>query len=47
MKIYSTYTHKKRKSNPNITLKLVIKSQEKRIKEEGKKKNLQRQIQNK
>ena len=30
--------HKKRKRNPNITLKTVIKSQEKRIKEERRKK---------
>ena len=33
-----THTHK-RKSNPNTTLKIAIKSQEKRTKEEGK--NLQ------
>ena len=32
-------THKKRKSNPNKTLKMVIKPQEKRTKDEGKKKN--------
>ena len=30
-------THTKTKRNPNTTLKLVIKSQEKRTKEEGKK----------
>lgn len=29
-KIYSTYTHTKEKKNPNTTLKLVIKSQEKK-----------------
>ena len=39
-------THTKRKSNPKTTLKIVIKSQEKRTKEEGKKKGLQKQIQN-
>ena len=33
------------KSNPNTTLKMDIKSQEKRTKEEGKKKDLQKQIQ--
>ena len=33
-------THTKKKSNPNTTLKIVIKSQEKRAKEEGKKKDL-------
>ena len=32
------------KSNPNTTLKMVIKSQEWRIKEEGKKKDPQNQI---
>ena len=31
-------THTKRKSNPNTMLKIVIKSQEKRTKEKGKKK---------
>ena len=31
-----TNTHKKRKSNPNTTLKVVIKSQEKRTKREEK-----------
>ena len=36
---------KKRKRNPKITLKIVIKSQEKR-KKEGGKKDLQKQIQN-
>ena len=41
----NTHTQK-RKRNPNTTLKLVIKSQEKRTKEEGKKKDLQKQIQN-
>ena len=41
-KIYNTYTHKKT-MDPNITLKIVIKSQEKRAKEEkGNKKELQR-----
>ena len=40
-----THTHK-RKSNPNTTLKIAIKSQEKRTKEEGKKKDLQKQIHN-
>ena len=35
-----THTHK-RKRNPNTTLKLAIKSREKRTKEEGKKKDLQ------
>ena len=43
--IYSRYTQK-RKRNPNTTLKLVIKSQEKRTKEAGKKKHQQKQIQN-
>ena len=33
-------THTIRKRNPNTTLKLVIKSQEKRTKEEGEKKDL-------
>ena len=37
------HTHK-RKRNPNTTLKLVIKSQEKRTKQEGEKKHLQKQI---
>ena len=36
----------KRKSNQNTTLKIVIKPQEKRTKEEGKKKDLQKQTQN-
>ena len=36
----------KEKKNPNTTLKMVIKSQEKRTKEERKKKDLQKQIQN-
>ena len=34
---YARYTHKKRKSNPNTTLKMVIKPQGKRTKQEGKK----------
>ena len=38
-----THTHKE-KINPNTTLKIVIKSQEWRIKEEGKKKDPQKQI---
>ena len=38
--------HTKKKRNPNTTLKSVIKSQEKGTKEEGKKKDLQKQIQN-
>ena len=38
-------TQKVRKSNPNIKLKIVIKPQEKRTKEKGKKKD-QKQIQN-
>ena len=38
-------THK-RKSNPNTTLEMVIKSQEKRKNKEGKKKDLQKQNQN-
>jgi len=38
-----THTNKE-KSNPNTTLKMVIKSQEWRIKEEGKKKDPQNQI---
>ena len=38
-------THTEKKSNPNTTLKIDIKSQE-RTKEEGKKKDLQKQIQN-
>ena len=37
-----THTHKR---DPNTTLKLVIQSQEKRTKEEGKKQDLQKQIQ--
>ena len=45
-KICNRYKHKKRIRNPNTTLKLVIKSQEKRTKEEGKKKNLQKLIEN-
>ena len=42
----STIDAQKRKRSPNTILKLVIKSQEKRTKEEGKKKDLQKQIQN-
>ena len=45
-KIYNRYTHTKRKRNPNTTLKTVIISQEKRTKEEGKKKDLQKQSEN-
>ena len=45
-KIYSKYTYENEKRNPNTTLKVVIKSQDKRTKEEGKKKDLQKQIQN-
>ena len=41
-KIYNRYTHTKRKSNSNTALQIVIKSQEKRTKEEGKKKDLQK-----
>ena len=40
-------THKKRKSNSNATIKLVIKSQGKKTKKEEKKRQLQKQIQNK
>ena len=36
----------KRKSNPDTTPKIVMKSQKKRTKEERKKKDLQRQTQN-
>ena len=39
-------THTKKKKESNTTLTLAIKSQEKRTKEEGKKKDLQNQIQN-
>lgn len=40
-------THMKmKKRNPNTTLKVVIKSEDKRIEEEGEKKDLQNQIQN-
>ena len=42
----ATHTHTQRKNNPNTTLKIVIKLQEKRTKEEGEKKDLQRQKQN-
>ena len=45
LKIYKIHTQKRR-SNPNPTVKLVIKSQEKRAEQEGKKKDLQNQIQN-
>ena len=45
-KIYNRYTHKKRKRNPNATLRIIIKSQEKRTKEEGKKKDIQKQTPN-
>ena len=41
-----THTQRKRKSNPNTTLKMVIKPEEKRTREEGKKKDLQKQMQN-
>ena len=43
-KLQWIHTHKK--SNPNSTLKIFIKLQEKRTKEEGKKKDLQKQAQN-
>ena len=36
----------KRKSNPNTTLKIVIEMQEKRTKQKGKKKDLQKQMLN-
>ena len=32
-KIYNRYSHRKRKRNPNLILKIVIKSQKKRTKE--------------
>ena len=38
------HTHKR--SNPNITLKMIIKPQEKKTKEEGKEKDLQKQTEN-
>ena len=38
MKKPVTHTHTKREKNPNITLKIVIKSQEKRTKKERNKK---------
>ena len=38
--------HTKRKRNPNISLKIVIKPQVKRTKEETVKKDLEKQIQN-
>ena len=41
-KVCNRYTHKKRKRNPNTTLKSVIKSQEKNTKEEWKGKDLQK-----
>ena len=44
LKIYKDTHTQKRKSNPNTTVKLVIKSQN-RAREEGKKKDLQKQIQ--
>ena len=44
--IYGSYTHRKRKWNPNRTLKILIKAQEKRAKVEGKAKDPQKQIQN-
>ena len=40
----STIVTQKRKRNPNTTLKLVIKSQEKRTKEDRQKKDLQKQL---
>ena len=40
------HTPKKEKATQNRTLKIVIKSHEKRTKEEEKKKDLQKQIQN-
>ena len=45
-KIYNRYTYKKRKRDPNTTLKLVIKSQEKRAKEEGEKMAYKKTVQN-
>ena len=44
LKIYNRYTHKKEKGN--TTLRLGIKSQEKRTKDEEKKRGLPKQIQN-
>ena len=38
---YVKYIHTKKRKNPNITLKVVIKSQEKGVKEEKNKKELQ------
>ena len=38
--------HTKKKKEPKITLKILIKSQEKRTEEEGKNKVLQKKIQN-
>ena len=38
--------HTKKKRNPNITLKIIIKSQGQRAKEERNKKELQKQLQN-
>ena len=39
-------THKKREMNPNIALKIVIKSQGKTLKEEETKKNYTKQLKN-
>ena len=39
-------TNAKKKISPNTTLKIVITSQDKKTKEEGKKKDLQKQILN-
>ena len=41
-KTYNKYTHKKREMNPNIALKIVIKSQGKTLKEEGTKRTTQK-----
>ena len=45
-KTYNKYTHKKREMNPNIALKIVIKSQGKTLKEEETKKNYTKEPQN-
>ena len=44
-KIYNWNTQLKKQSNPNTSLKIDIKWQEERTKEEGKRKDLQKQIQ--
>ena len=43
-KIYTTYTHKKRKRNPNSTLKIVNKSQEKKAKKMGREKTYKNKV---